>query len=108
MSAAHEQAAERPQAQDGPVRHHRHGTVATITMNRPEYRNPQNSATAYPLDRAIHRAAEDDETKAVVLAGAERHFSAGRSEVAVRAAAQALAADPLGGTDMRAMKEGPA
>ncbi|MFB7600379.1 enoyl-CoA hydratase [Streptomyces sp. NPDC056160] len=76
MSAAHERA-ERPQAQDGPVRYDRQGPVATITMNRPEYRNAQNSAMTYALDRAFYRAAEDDEVKVVVLGGAGEHFSAG-------------------------------
>ncbi|MBO2458679.1 enoyl-CoA hydratase [Actinomadura sp. LCR2-06] len=46
-------------------------------MNRPEYRNAQNSAMTYALDEAFYRAAEDDEVKVVVLAGAGPHFSAG-------------------------------
>ncbi|AEW97989.1 MULTISPECIES: enoyl-CoA hydratase [Streptomycetaceae] len=60
-----------------PVRYDRRGPVATVTMNRPEYRNAQNSAMTYALDRAFYRAAEDDEVKVVVLAGAGPHFSAG-------------------------------
>ncbi|POX42198.1 enoyl-CoA hydratase [Streptomyces sp. Ru73] len=62
---------------DEPVRYARQGPVATVTMNRPDYRNAQNSAMTYALDRAFYRAAEDDEVKAVVLAGAGKHFSAG-------------------------------
>jgi enoyl-CoA hydratase len=46
-------------------------------MDRPEYRNAQNSAMTYALDRALYRAADDDEVKVVILAGAGRHFSAG-------------------------------
>lgn len=53
------------------------GSVAVITMNRPDYRNAQNSAMTYALDSAFYRAAEDDEVKAVVLAGEGEHFSAG-------------------------------
>lgn len=53
------------------------GQVARITMNRPEYRNAQNSAMTYALDDAFQRAAADDEVKAIVLAGAGEHFSAG-------------------------------
>ncbi|MER6324871.1 enoyl-CoA hydratase [Streptomyces coelicoflavus] len=67
-------------AQDGtgePVRYEKQGPVATVTMNRPEYRNAQNSAMTYALDRAFYRAAEDDEVKTVVLAGSGKHFSAG-------------------------------
>ncbi|QRX95614.1 enoyl-CoA hydratase [Streptomyces noursei] len=59
------------------VRYARQGPVATVTMNRPDYRNAQNSAMTYALDRAFYRAADDDEVKVVVLAGEGRHFSAG-------------------------------
>jgi enoyl-CoA hydratase len=60
-----------------PVRYERHGAVAAVTMDRPDYRNAQNSAMTYALDRALYRAADDDEVKVVVLAGAGKHFSAG-------------------------------
>ncbi|PPS71025.1 MULTISPECIES: enoyl-CoA hydratase [Streptomyces] len=60
-----------------PVRYERRGAVAQVTMDRPEYRNAQNSAMTYALDRAFYRAADDDEVKVVVLAGAGQHFSAG-------------------------------
>lgn len=59
------------------VRVERRGPVAVVTMNRPEYRNAQNSAMTYALDRAFYRAAGDDEVKVIVLAGAGEHFSAG-------------------------------
>ncbi|MGG2460826.1 enoyl-CoA hydratase [Streptomyces sp. RGM 3693] len=59
------------------VRYARQGPVATVTMNRPDYRNAQNSAMTYALDRAFYRAADDEEVKVVVLAGEGRHFSAG-------------------------------
>ncbi|MFB6838739.1 enoyl-CoA hydratase [Streptomyces sp. NPDC056361] len=60
-----------------PVRYARQGPVAVVTMDRPDYRNAQNSAMTYALDRAFYRAADDDEVKVVVLAGAGKHFSAG-------------------------------
>ncbi len=66
-----------PTAPEEPVRYERRGPVAVVTMNRPEYRNAQNSAMTYALDHAFYRAAEDDEVKVVVLAGEGRHFSAG-------------------------------
>ncbi|MGH3245598.1 MAG: enoyl-CoA hydratase, partial [Trebonia sp.] len=53
------------------------GPVAVITLNRPEYRNAQNSAMTYALDAAFYRAADDDDVKVIVLAGAGRHFCAG-------------------------------
>ncbi|HVQ92940.1 MAG TPA: enoyl-CoA hydratase [Mycobacteriales bacterium] len=59
------------------VRYQRDGAIARITMNRPEYRNAQNSAMTYALDDAFYRAAGDDEVAVIVLAGAGKHFSAG-------------------------------
>jgi enoyl-CoA hydratase len=46
-------------------------------MNRPEYRNAQNSAMTYALDDAFSRAVDDPAAKVIVLAGAGKHFSAG-------------------------------
>ena len=51
--------------------------IATVTMNRPRYRNAQNSAMTYALDDAFYRAVADDDVKVIVLAGAGDHFSAG-------------------------------
>jgi len=53
------------------------GSVALVTVNRPEYRNAQNSRVTYALDAAFTRAVDDDAVKVVVLAGSGRHFSAG-------------------------------
>lgn len=51
--------------------------IAVVTLNRPEYRNAQNSAMTYALDSALTRAVDDDEVKVIVLAGSGKHFSAG-------------------------------
>ena len=51
--------------------------TAIVTMNRPEYRNAQNSAMTYALDAAFRQAVEDDAVNVIVLAGAGEHFSAG-------------------------------
>ena len=59
------------------VLYDRRGPVAVVTMNRPEYRNAQNSAMTYALDAAFSRAVSDDDVKVIVLAGAGKHFSAG-------------------------------
>ena len=59
------------------VNYERRGPTALVTMNRPDYRNAQNSAMTYALDEALYRAAADDEVKVIVLAGAGEHFSAG-------------------------------
>jgi enoyl-CoA hydratase len=67
-----------PQAGEAAVvRYEQRGQVAVVTMNRPEYRNAQNSAMTYALDDAFYRAAADDAVKVVVLAGEGKHFSAG-------------------------------
>jgi enoyl-CoA hydratase len=51
--------------------------IATVTMNRPEYHNAQNSKMTYALDEAYRRAAYDEAVKVIVLRGAGKHFSAG-------------------------------
>ena len=52
-------------------------STAFITLNRPQYRNAQNSAVTYALDAAFQRATNDDAVAVIVLAGAGEHFSAG-------------------------------
>ena len=59
------------------VTYERRGPVAFVTMNRPEYRNAQNSRMTYALDTAFSRAVDDAEVKVIVLGGAGKHFSAG-------------------------------
>jgi enoyl-CoA hydratase len=59
------------------VRYERRDQTALITLNRPRYRNAQNSAMTYALDAAFARAVDDDETRVIVLAGAGDHFCAG-------------------------------
>jgi len=53
------------------------GAVATITMNRPDAANAQNSALIDAIDAAFDQADEDDDVRVVVLAGAGKHFSSG-------------------------------
>ncbi len=59
------------------VRYQARGKVALITLNRPRYRNAQNSAMTYAIDAAFTRAVNDDEIAVIVLAGAGEHFCAG-------------------------------
>lgn len=59
------------------VTYEQRGDIAVVTMNRPRYRNAQNSAMTYALDDAFYRAAADDSVRVIVLAGAGDHFSAG-------------------------------
>jgi enoyl-CoA hydratase len=51
--------------------------IAFVTLNRPDYRNAQNSVMTYALDAAFGRAVEDASVKVIVLAGNGKHFSAG-------------------------------
>ncbi len=53
------------------------GHVATVTMNRPDMANAQNTALIDGIDEALDRADADDEVRVVVLAGAGKHFSSG-------------------------------
>src|SRR5699024_5788594 len=45
------------------------GDVAIVRLNRPEYRNAQNSKVTYALDAAYTRAVNDDNVKVIVLGG---------------------------------------
>ena len=51
--------------------------LATVTMNRPQYRNAQNSAMTYALDAAFGRAVDDADVHVILLRGNGEHFSAG-------------------------------
>src|SRR5690348_5247963 len=62
---------------EGPVRYSERGPVAVVTLNRPRYRNAQNSAMTYALDAAFARAVNDPAIAVIVLAGAGEHFCAG-------------------------------
>jgi enoyl-CoA hydratase len=53
------------------------GAVATITMNRPEMANAQDTALIDELDAAFDLADADDAVRVVILAGAGNHFSSG-------------------------------
>ena len=59
------------------IRYDVDGPVATITLDRPEAANAQNSRLLDELDGALDRADADDDADVVVLAGEGKHFSAG-------------------------------
>jgi len=68
---------------DEVVRYEVEGAVATITMNRPEVANAQDSALIDAIDAGFDRADADDDVRVVVLAGAGKHFSAGHDLKAI-------------------------
>ncbi|WP_328790882.1 MULTISPECIES: hypothetical protein [unclassified Streptomyces] len=84
---------------DAPVLYERRGPVAYVTMNRPRYRNAQNSAMTYALDDAFYRAAEDLQG---LHTGMDSVF--GLHHLA-RAHNAETAADSLGGVSTAALKE---
>lgn len=51
--------------------------VATITLNRPDMANAQDSELIDKLDAAFDSADADDAVRVVILAGAGKHFSSG-------------------------------
>src|SRR5438445_648386 len=59
------------------VRYEADGPVATVTMNRPEMANAQNTALIDDLAAAFEAADADDDVRVVILAGAGKHFSSG-------------------------------
>jgi enoyl-CoA hydratase len=63
------------------------GHVATITMNRPEVANAQNTAVIDGIDHFLDVSDDDDEVRVVILAGSGKHFSAGHDLKALVAGA---------------------
>jgi enoyl-CoA hydratase len=59
------------------IRYEVEGPVATITMDRPEMANAQDTTLIDELDAAFDQADDDDTVRVVVLAGAGNHFSSG-------------------------------
>lgn len=51
--------------------------TAYITLNRPDFRNAQNSVMTYSLDNAFIKATEDKDVTVIVLRANGKHFSAG-------------------------------
>lgn len=51
--------------------------IVRITMNRPRYRNAQTDKMTMELKEAFDTAAEDDDVRVLILAGAGQSFSSG-------------------------------
>jgi enoyl-CoA hydratase len=81
------------------VRYETDGPVATITLNRPEAANAQNTQMIEDLDAAFDRVEADDEIRVVILASEGKHFSAGHDLKEILAGEEHWAA-------MRATPEG--
>jgi enoyl-CoA hydratase len=59
------------------VRYEVDGPVATITLDRPDAANAQNTRMIEDLDACFDAAGADDSVRVVVVAAAGKHFSAG-------------------------------
>jgi enoyl-CoA hydratase len=59
------------------VEHLADGSIARITMNRPEVRNAQNRRMLAEIDQAMTAAAAEDVVKVIILAGTDPMFSSG-------------------------------
>jgi enoyl-CoA hydratase/carnithine racemase len=59
------------------VRYEAEGQIATITLNRPEAANAQNSQMIEDINASFDSAEADDEVRVVILAAAGKHFSSG-------------------------------
>lgn len=84
MSASETETTTTPAAANEPasatysdLRYEVSGGVATITLNRPERRNPIGASTVGELLHALDRARVDPAVRVVVLTGAGKVFSAG-------------------------------
>lgn len=62
---------------DNLVRYERRGSLALITLNRPDKLNAINKAMIAALGRALDAAEADDAVRAIVLSGEGRAFAAG-------------------------------
>jgi 2-(1,2-epoxy-1,2-dihydrophenyl)acetyl-CoA isomerase len=71
------------------------GSVASITLNRPEARNALNAEMKTALLAAAREAAADDQVRAIIVTGAGRAFCSGQ-DLREHADALASGADPLG------------
>ncbi|HEY2575038.1 MAG TPA: enoyl-CoA hydratase-related protein [Streptosporangiaceae bacterium] len=76
------------------VRYTVDGSVASITLNRPESRNSLNVAAKTELLAAVRRAADDEQIRAVILTGEGRAFCSGQ-DLREHAAGLASGGDPL-------------
>lgn len=75
-----------PATDDAPLREHRDGRVAVLTLARPRQRNSLSEAAIRALDAAITRLSADGTVAAIVIAAEGPAFSAGHDlkELAAR------------------------
>src|SRR5262245_15360201 len=62
---------------DSPVLYHKHDSIVTLTLNRPETLNAMNEAMLAELEHLLIGLEADATVRAVILTGAGRAFSSG-------------------------------
>src|SRR5256714_854440 len=81
--------------EDSPVIYAIEGSVALVTLNRPEKRNALNDALVAALKDALRDADTRDEVRAVVLTGAGADFCSGADLSALQKISEASVEDNL-------------
>jgi len=69
-----------------------HGTLAIVTLNRPEVRNAINLQMVQDLGTVLDEIAVDDDVRAIVITGGDKAFASGAdiSQLKERGVADAL------------------
>src|SRR3989442_919173 len=62
---------------ESPVLYHKHDSIVTLTLNRPETLNAMNEAMMAEMERILIAVEADTAVRAVVLTGAGRAFPSG-------------------------------
>lgn len=78
------------------LRYERRGSVALVTLDRPEARNAYSEAMVESLVGAVNEADADPEVRCLVLTGAGRAFSAGGDLKRMRDKAGMFEGGPIG------------
>lgn len=89
---------------DSPILLADRGPVRTVTLNDPDRANPLSAELVAALTEALRSAAASPGIRAVVLAGAGRHFSAGADLTALQQVASGSDPDRLR-ADSEALRE---
>lgn len=69
----------------GTIKYQKEGSLATITLNRPDVLNSFNREMAMEFQKALDSASTDPEVRAVMITGEGRAFSAGQDLAEVTA-----------------------
>lgn len=59
------------------IKYETDGPLATITLNRPDYKNAQDYLMLDEIDWALDEAEKDDEIRVIIVRGCEGNFSSG-------------------------------